>query len=155
MSTDLSVLEVSRLHAEALVQLTRAGFAELGAAVTVYFDQVPVDGSVAWPYVVFWSSPSVPWAPAARIAGWGGEAETVIQATVACLHKHDVLGIIDRLVYVLHGRTPVIPGRVAGDIEVEVSTPRPERDPAPTVDGRDVWTGIVFARLVSTPRKGS
>jgi hypothetical protein len=142
-------LEPSRLHAEAIVQLAEDRLGELGAALTVYLDQVP--RAPVYPYAVFWSSPSSPYAPAARMAGWGQEVETVIQATVAGLTPADVLGGVDRLARALHRHKPTIAGRTAGDIELDGVPAPPGRDPVPAPGGQEVWTTPAFFRLVSSP----
>lgn len=141
--------EVARLHREAIAALAAQHLAAVGAAAAVYVDVVPPDP--AWPYVVWWSAPAAPWAPAERMAGWGGEVETTTQGTVAGLSPDDVLGLTDRLVRGLHRRRPVVPGRAAGDIDIEVVTVRPDRDPVPAPGGQDAWTGVLMARLVSSP----
>ena len=142
-------LEPSRLHAEALVALAAARLTVLGAALTVYADQVPRDPS--YPYAVFWSTPAMPYAPAERMAGWGQDVETVTQATVAGLARADVIGGVDRLALALHRRKPTIAGRTVGDCELDGAPAAPVRDPVPAPDGAEVWTTPVFFRLASSP----
>lgn len=146
-------LEPSRLHAEALVALAQARLATLGAALTVYLDQVPRDPE--FPYAVFWSAPASPYIPAERMAGWGQDVETVTQATVAGLTPADVLGAVDRLALALHRRRPTITGRTAGDIDLDGVPARPGRDPVPAPGGQEVWTTPTFWRLVSSPTTNS
>ncbi len=142
-------LEPSRLHAEALVALAAARLATLGAALTVYIDQVPRDP--AYPYAVFWTGPASPYAPAERMAGWGQDVETVTQATVAGLTRVDVIGAVDRLALALHRRRPTIAGRQVGDCELDGVPAAPARDPVPAPSGAEVWTTPVFFRLASSP----
>lgn len=142
-------LEPSRLHAEAIKALAEAQLAAMGAALTCYRDQVPREP--AYPYVVFWSAPASPFAPAERLAGWAQEVETVTQATIAGLTPDDVLGAVDRLALALHRRRPTIPGRRVGDFELDGTAARPGRDPIPTPEGQEVWTTALFFRLLSSP----
>lgn len=142
-------LEPARLHAQAIKTLAEEQLAELGAALTVYDDQVPADP--AYPYAVLWSGPATAHTEAERMAGWGQDVATVMQATVAGLTVLDVLGGADRLMRALHRRTPTIAGRIAGDIEVEVPATRPTRDPVVNPDGQEVWALPVLIRLLSNP----
>jgi hypothetical protein len=142
-------LEPSRLHAEAIKALAQAQLAAMGSALTCYLDQVP--RLPAYPYVVFWSAPATPVAAAERMRGWGQDVETVTQATVAGLTIADVIGAVDRLALALHRRKPSIPGRQAGDFEVDGVAARPGRDPIPTPEGAEVYTTVLFFRLMSSP----
>lgn len=142
-------LEPSRLHAEAIVALAEAWLVAVGAALTCYLDQVPAEP--AYPYVVFWSAPAAPVAAAERMAGWGQDVQTVTQATVAGLTVADVVGAVDRLALALHRRKPTIPGRQVGDLELDGVAARPGRDPVPTPEGQEVWTSVLFFRLMSSP----
>lgn len=142
-------LEPARLHAEALVALAATQLAALGSVLTCYADQVPADP--VYPYAVFWSAPASPYAAAERLAGWGQDVETVTQVTVAGLSVADVLGAVDRLCLAVHRRTPTIPGRLAGDVELDGVPGRPDRDPTPAPEGQEVWTTVVFFRLASSP----
>jgi len=142
-------LEPSRLHAAALVTLATAQLVELGAALTVYLDQVPREPT--YPYAVFWSSPAGPYASGERMAGWGQDVETVTQATVAGLTRLDVIGGVDRLARALHRRRPAIAGRTVGDVDLDGVPAAPARDPVPTPDGQEVWTTPVIFRFASSP----
>lgn len=142
-------LEPSPAHAEAIRDLAQARLTAMGAALTVYLDQVP--RAPTYPYVVFWSTPAGPLAAGERMAGWGQDVETVTQATVAGLSPADVLGGIDRLALALHRRKPQITGRTVGDFELDGVPAAPGRDPVPTPDGQEVWTTPVFFRLASSP----
>jgi hypothetical protein len=146
-------LEPSRLHAEALVALAQARLAAMGSAVTVYLDQVPQ--APEYPYAVFWSVPASPVATGERLAGWGQDVETVIQATVAGLTATDVIGAADRLALALHRRRPAVPGRSAGDCEIDGVAARPGRDPTPAPGGQEVWVTVLFVRLMSSPSSNS
>lgn len=147
-------LEPSISHAAGLAQLAQARLAELGAALTVYLDQVPSDdaGGPSYPYVVFWSSPGGPLAAAERLAGWGGDITTTTQATVCGLREADVLGACDRLTLALHRRKPQLAGRVPGDIEQDGAPGRPQPDPVRTPAGGQVFTTVLFFFLHSSPR---
>lgn len=141
-------LEPAVLHASAIADTAEANLAALGAALTVYRDAVPADPS--WPYVVFWSATAQPLFAAERLAGWGGDVETVTQATVAGLTRLDVIGGIDRLTLALHRRKPSIPDRRVGDFEFDAAG-QPVRDPTPTPGGLEPWSAPVFFRLTSSP----
>lgn len=156
-----SPLEPSASHAAGLAQLAALGFAQLGAEVAVYLDRVPGDAEPnddavggrgpSYPYALFWSTPSAPWSPAERLAGWGGEVTTTTQVTVAGLSEADVLGVADRLTRALHRRKPKLAGRVPGDIEQDGAPGRPQPDPVRTPDGRLVFTTVLFFLLHSSP----
>jgi hypothetical protein len=158
-------LEPSATHAGGLAQLAAAGLAELGAEVAVYLDRVPgdtednpdADGGrgPAYPYVVFWSSPAGPYAPADRLKGWGGEVTSTTQATVAGLSEADVLGVCDRLSLALHRRKPQLAGRVPGDIQQDGVPGRPTPDPTRTPDGHQVFTTALFFTLHSSPNRST
>ncbi|MEV1315368.1 hypothetical protein AB0J14_04705 [Micromonospora arborensis] len=142
-------LEPSRLHAEAIQALAEAQLTAMGSALTCYLDQVPREPT--FPYVVFWSTPGTPVFAAERMRGWGQDIETVTQATIAGLTPADVLGGVDRLTLALHRRKPTIPGRQVGDFEVDGVAARPGRDPIPTPGGQEVFTTVLFFRLMSSP----
>lgn len=137
------------MHAAAIAALAQTQLTAQGSALTIYSDQVPA--APTYPYVVFWSAPAVPAAGAERMAGWGGDVETVTQATVAGLTVADVLGAVDRLILALHRRTPTIAGRTVGDFEIDGAIARPERDPVVSPSGQEVWATVLFARLMSSP----
>jgi hypothetical protein len=144
-------LEPSLLHTTAITALAVSQLDAMGSTLAVYLDEVPRVPS--YPYVVFWSSPAAPYAPAERMSGWGQDVETVTQATIAALARADVLGAVDRLAWALHRRKPAIAGRVPGDIEMDgaPSAIAPDRDPVPAPGGMEVWTAPTFWRLASSP----
>lgn len=158
-------LEPSVTHAAGLADLARANLAALGSGLTVYLDQVPGDDAPnpdapggrgpSFPYALFWSTPSGPWAPAERLKGWGGEVTTTTQATVAGLTEADVLGGADRLTLALHRRKPMLAGRVPGDIEQDGAPGRPQPDPVRTPDGQLVFTTVLFFTLHSSPNRSN
>lgn len=157
----MSALEPAISHAAGLAELARVNLAAMGSALTVYLDRVPADDEPntaaaagrgpAYPYVVFWSTPSAPFAPAERLVGWGGEVVTTTQATVAGITEADVLGGADRLTRALHRRKPSLAGRVPGDIEQDGIPGRPAPDPVPTPDGRQVYTTVLLFTMHSSP----
>lgn len=151
-------LEPSVSHAAGLAALAAANLAELGAATTVYLDQVPADSDdpdegPQFPYVVFWSTPGAPLLAAERLNGWGGEITTTTQATVCGLTETDVLGVCDRLTLALYRRKPTLAGRVTGDIDQDGAPGRPSPDPVRTRDGRTVFTSVLFFTLHSSPNR--
>lgn len=141
-------LEPSVGHATAIADLAEERLAALGSTLTVYRDEVPADP--AFPYVVFWSAVATPLFAAERLAGWGGDVETVTQATVAGLDRRDVTGGIGRLTLALHRRRPSIPDRTVGDFEFDTAG-TPQRDSTPAPGGLEVWAAPVFFRLASSP----
>ncbi len=156
----MSDLEPSVAHAAAIAALAVSRLAALGSALTVYVDAVPGDDEPdgaggygpRWPYAVFWSSAGSPVAEAERLAGWGGDVTSTVQATVAGLTRADVVGGVDRLVRALHRRKPVLPGRIPGDItHAGGSGPVEDPDPVPGNGGRPAWTAAVFFDLPSSP----
>lgn len=156
----MSDLEPSVTHAAAIAALATSRLAALGSALTVYVDEVPADDDpdhqVQWPYVVFWTMPGSPVPEAERLAGWGGDVTSTVQATVAGLTRADVIGGVDRLIKALHRRKPVLPGRMPGDIEhAGGSGPVPDPDPVPALGGRPAWTAAVFFALQSSPSNTS
>lgn len=157
----MSQLEPAIAHTDAVAALATARLAAMGSALTVYVDdQVPGDDEdngaggfgPRWPYVVFWYPTSAPLAGAERLAGWGGDVTTTIQATVAGLTRADVVGGVDRLILALHRQHPQLAGRTPGDIEHSGGAP-PGRDPdpVPANGGRPAWTAAVFFALTSSP----
>lgn len=155
-------LEPSLAHAAGLAELARVNLAAMGSALTVYLDTVPADDEAnpdapegrgpSYPYAVFWSTPSSPYAPAARLKGWGGEVATTTQVTVAGLSEADVLGGCDRLTLALYRRKPQLAGRVPGDIDQDGAPGRPTPDPERTPAGRLVFTSVLFFLLHSSPK---
>lgn len=152
--------EPSLSHAAGLAALAATNLTTMGAALTVYLDQVPADTTPnpaapggygpSYPYAVFWSTAGAPWQPAERLNGWGGEITTTTQVTVAGLSEADVLGGCDRLTLALHRRKPQLAGRVPGDIEQDGTPGRPTTDPVRTPDGRTVFTCPLFFTLHSS-----
>lgn len=142
-------LEPSVAHATAIKTLAQAQLAALGSALTVYLDQVPEAPS--YPYAVLWSGAAGAVVEAERLAGWGQDVATTMQATVAGLAVADAIGGMDRLWRALHRRAPSISGRVCGDVELEQVAQRPVRDPVLGPDGVEVWTMPVLVRLQSAP----
>jgi hypothetical protein len=161
--TVTSPLEPSLTHAGGLAALAAVNLAALGAEVAVYLDKVPADDEPnpdavggygpAYPYVLFWSTPAGPYAPAERLKGWGGEVTSTTLATVAGLSEADVLGVDDRLTFALHRRKPQLAGRVPGDIEQDGAPGRPQPDPVRTPDGQLVFTTALFFTLHSSPKR--
>lgn len=150
---EVDQLEPSVVHAAAITALAGTRLAALGAALTVYLDEVPADPLL--PYAVFWTAAGTPAVEAGRLSGWGGEVSTTTQATVCGYARADVIGGVDRLVRALHRRKPVLPGRVPGDIDASGGGGPPIQDPVPAAGGRPVWTSAVFFALTSSPRNST
>ncbi|MFG1659080.1 hypothetical protein ACGFIY_21360 [Micromonospora chersina] len=138
----------SRDHAKAQFDLVRAALPE---NVDVYLAKVDkADADLRWPYLVLWP------APVSRVVdsadGYAGQVRTRTQITGAGTTPDEVLAVLDRASAALHCVTPAIPGRSCGWIRVDEDTfPSIVVDlENKTYDGRDIYTGFIFAELTST-----
>lgn len=137
-------------HTEAVTALLIARLAAAGAQVAVYRDET-IPTSPAYPYGVVWATPAAPHAEAERLAGWGGDAFTSHQVTVAGLSVLDVLGAADRIITALHRQRPTVVGRHCGDLTYDGSPGRPVLDPQRAPTGQQVYSLPLFFQLYSSP----
>ncbi|HEX8343495.1 MAG TPA: hypothetical protein VF657_01950 [Actinoplanes sp.] len=147
-----SDLEPEVLHADGIAVLLRARLDELGCDFPVYRDgRIPATPS--YPYYVVWGSAGTPYAPADRLAGYGGEVTSTHQITAAGLSVDDVIGAVGRARFALHRRRPVVPGRRGGELTHDGTPGRPVPDPQREAGGQQVLALPMFFRLTTSPKR--
>lgn len=140
--------DIGWMHADALKVLLDGG-----TTYPVYVGEVTAsDDELEWPYLVLWPPPAN--RPVSTMAGYVGDATTVIQVTAAGRTIREVLAALDRASAALHRRRPTIPGRrceLISQVPGVPPAPQPDKEEAARInDGLPIYFSFVQFSLYST-----